>query len=354
MLTSHLEPPSKDMTADVFDCPVAFIGEQAFGLLPQHGLAGTVIASFSRSCWLETPGGRLFAVADHLSGEGPLTVGAVLPDGVALDQLGIQEGTDLVAAEADFRLGDRVILRTTATASWRPAPPGPRSSNEEVARRLWALIDSVVANAPTEGLAPLIDHLGRLAYGSVPVDPEFGSVSRFAVPNVALLSEGVVQGDCGAVDQAIHGLIGLGPGLTPSGDDMLGGLIVALRTALGAVSPDKGPLSGFSQPSCVPMIDQLSRSIVRHSAQTNRISAALLEQAALGIGSAAQHRVVQSLHEFTPTAELEAAVADLVRWGHTSGWDALTGILLGVAISLRLAKSTVPEAGNVPRVGAGV
>ncbi len=354
MLTSRLKSTSNDLHKQVFDCPIAFIGESASELLTRRGLAGTVIASFSQSCWLETPGGRLFAIAGHKSGEGPLTIGVVLPERLTLAEMGVKTGIELFADGVDFLLGDRLILRTSATALWRPAPLGPRASNEEVARRLWALIDSVTANAPAEGLAPLVGYLRQLVNGNVPGAADVGIVSRFAMPKVALLAEGISQYDDGAIDQAVRGLIGLGPGLTPSGDDMLVGLMVSLRTALGPVACNEATSAGLSQSSCVPVVDALSRSTVRHATCTNRISAALLEQAALGIGSAAQHRIVQSLHEFTPTAELEAAVADLVRWGHTSGWDALTGILLGVAIALRLAKSTVPEAGNVPRVGAGV
>ena len=335
MLTSRLKYPSNAMATDLFDCPIAFIGKPAFDLLPRCGLPGTVIASFSRSCWLETPGGHLFAIADHQSGEGPLTVGVALPGGVTLAELGVEQGTKLVPDGVDFRLGDHLILRIAGAALWRPAPLGPQASNDEVARRLWALVDSVAADAPVEGLAPLMGHLDQLAYGNMPV-ADAGIVPRFAMPNVAMLAQGLVQGDDGAVNQAVHGLIGLGPGLTPSGDDMLVGLMVALWTALGTVC-----------------CDHFSRSIVRHSTQTNRISAALLEQAALGIGSAAQHRVAQCLHELTPATELEAAVAGLVRWGHTSGWDSLTGILLGTTLALRLTEPLGTAARNVERTGAG-
>ena len=349
MLTSRLKSSNKDMPADLFDCPIAFMGEPVFGLLPRHGLAGTVIASFSRSCWLETPNGQLFAVADDRSGEGPLAVGAVLPDGLTLAEMGVNEGTGLVADGVDFRLGNPLILRTVAARLWRPAPLGPRAPNDEVAQRLRTLIDFVSDDVPADGLAPLIVHLDQLAHGDAPVPDDVGAAPRLAMPSVALLAEGIVQGDGSAVDQAVQGLIGLGPGLTPSGDDMLCGVMVALRTALGPVSPDEAPLNGFSKSRWLPIIDDLSRSIVHHTARTNRISAALLEQAALGVGSAAQHQVAQCLHESTPATNLDTAATRLVGWGHTSGWDSLTGILFGTAISLRLAESIRPVTGNAPR-----
>ena len=350
MLTSRDKTSANDMTTGSFDCPITFIGGPALDLLPRYGFAGTVIASFSQSCWLETPGGHLFAIADRQSGEGPLTIGVALPSGLTLADMGVENRTELVADGVDFRLAERLILRTSATALWRPEPLGPRASNDELAHRLWGLIDSVAADAPAEGLAPLVGHLDQLVYGSVPLDPDFGSVPRMAVPSVALLAEGIAHGDCDAVDQAVRGLIGLGPGLTPSGDDMLGGLVVALRTALGPVDCNEVTSAEFSQSSCVSVVDSLSRSVVRHVSRTNRISAALLEQAALGIGSAAQHRVVQYLLEFSPATGLEAAVAALVRWGHTSGWDSLTGILLGTASGTCGWRSPPQQAqGQTPR-----
>ena len=347
MLTSCLKSPGDDMLTNVLDYPIAFIGKPAWELLPPQGDIGVVIADFSRSCWLETTGGRLFAVADHELGEGPLTVGVALPDGFTMSELDVCEGGKLVADGTDFRLGSRLMLRTAAMTLWRPAPLGPRTSTDEMARRLRALIDSVAADVPAEGLAPLINHLSQMAYGDVPVPADVGLVSRLAMPKVALLAKGVVQGDGRTVDQAVQGLIGLGPGLTPSGDDMLGGLMVALRMALGPVYLNEGLRPGLSQPSGAPVIGELSRSIFSHSARTNRISAALLEQAALGIGSAAQHQVLECLLELTPSMDLGKSVERLVNSGHTSGWDTLTGLLFGLALALRLTKSGLPYAESV-------
>ncbi len=340
-------PPDTDMLTATLECTITSIGDPAFALLPPQGHIGTVIASFSRSCWLEAPGGQLFAMADHRLGEGPLTIGAALPDGLTLSELGIKQGINLVADGTDFQLGGRLILRTAATTLWRPAPLRPRTSNGDVARRLRALIDSVAVYAPAEGLAPLIGYLGQLACGDVPGPANVDIVPRLAMPGVALLAKGAVRGDGGAVDQAVQGLIGLGPGLTPSGDDMLGGLMVALRTVLLPVSYGEKPLRECPESSSVLIIDELSRSIFRHSACTNRISAALLEQAALGIGSAAQHQVLECLLELTPAIDLDNSVERLVNSGHTSGWDALTGLLFGVALALRLTNSGVPYAESV-------
>ena len=130
MLTSHLKSPAKDMTTDMFDCPIDFIGEPAFGLLPRYGLAGTVIASFSRSCWLETPDSRLFAIADHKSGEGPLTIGVVLPERLTLAEMGVKAGIELFADGADFlvrRPSDIADIRNGPLASCTAGGAGIRT-----------------------------------------------------------------------------------------------------------------------------------------------------------------------------------------------------------------------------------
>jgi hypothetical protein len=92
----------------------------------------------------------------------------------------------------------------------------------------------------------------------------------------------------------------LGPGLTPSGDDYLGGMLVALH-ALGREAQARG-LWRWLQP-------RLSR--------TSAISGAHLEAAAAGEAHEALHEVL--------SRPSDATVRNLKTLGHCSGWDALAG-----------------------------
>jgi Protein of unknown function (DUF2877) len=116
-----------------------------------------------------------------------------------------------------------------------------------------------------------------------------------------------------AIAHAAIELIGLGPGLTPSGDDFVGGLLIALRASgHGAVA------------------DALWNGIAHSLAdRTSPLSAAHLRAAAEGHGAEAVHvALVDVLNRDTLDFSLHLAALD--RIGHCSGWDAMAGVAVAL------------------------
>jgi hypothetical protein len=103
-------------------------------------------------------------------------------------------------------------------------------------------------------------------------------------------------------------LIGLGPGLTPSGDDALAGAMIALHT--------------FSQAALAARL--AAWALPRAAAGTGKISCAHLAAAAEGEGAGALHDVLAALSS-PDAASLATCLDDVARIGHCSGWDALAG-----------------------------
>jgi hypothetical protein len=101
-------------------------------------------------------------------------------------------------------------------------------------------------------------------------------------------------------------LLGLGPGLTPSGDDLLCGALVALH-AIGRVDAAE---------------DLYAAIVSTSSAATSLLSWASLEAAAGGQVGEPLHALVVGLLE---NRRIDRELVDLSRVGHTSGWDALAG-----------------------------
>jgi Protein of unknown function (DUF2877) len=105
-------------------------------------------------------------------------------------------------------------------------------------------------------------------------------------------------------------LIGLGPGLTPAGDDFVGGAMIALR-AFG------------NDARRVALADRIAAwALPLAQARTSRISRAHLECAAAGEGH-------EALHAFLDGFGAED-LARLARIGHSSGLDAAAGALLAL------------------------
>jgi hypothetical protein len=110
----------------------------------------------------------------------------------------------------------------------------------------------------------------------------------------------------------VSGLVGLGPGLTPSGDDFLIGALAALD----AIHQTKTHAAlGEAVAAAAP-------------ARTSPLSASFLRAAAAG-------HVGENLHALVAAVvcgHLDAAAAAAGRIGHTSGWDMLVGVVLALRV----------------------
>lgn len=115
------------------------------------------------------------------------------------------------------------------------------------------------------------------------------------------------------------GLIGLGPGLTPSGDDYLVGFLAGLWSSAGLDAARRAFLAG------------LSKGIARRSRRTNDISRAYLLHAARGQVSSRLNDLAVAIGRGEEPDRLRALADASVRVGHLSGLAATQGLLAGLA-----------------------
>ena len=119
-------------------------------------------------------------------------------------------------------------------------------------------------------------------------------------------------GDSVKMADTLCQLIGLGIGLTPSGDDFLCGFLAGLRLSLS--ESDR-----FRQ--------ILEKKICSHLNRTNEISAAFLHCAVLGQFSAPIHLLIN------PDITVEQIYRAFSDIGHSSGVDTLCGISTALSCS---------------------
>ena len=108
-------------------------------------------------------------------------------------------------------------------------------------------------------------------------------------------------------------VVGRGPGLTPAGDDVLVGMLAALRLA---------PSTQAAAHAAI-----LARSVEPLLASTTDLSAHLLRQAARGLFGRALHELVSALADDTAPDPLRERIARVLAIGATSGADACAGVL---------------------------
>jgi hypothetical protein len=154
------------------------------------------------------------------------------------------------------------------------------------------------------------------------------------------LTDAVATGCGQAAVRAVDRLLGLGAGLTPTGDDLVAGCLAATST----LSPVLVPRPGLRAASADALLAIADRIGVRADVATTAISAALLRHATLGevCAPAAQFlRVLAGSRSSTRTGP-DDALTGLLRVGGTSGRDLAIGLLAGARLVATAAAADHP------------
>lgn len=129
------------------------------------------------------------------------------------------------------------------------------------------------------------------------------------VPRVEALGRALVSGEPEAIARAAAALAGWGPGLTPSGDDFLAGVMLALWAT--------GDQLSLSATLCSLLYEAAAP-------RTTRLSRAFLAAARDGLADERWHMLLRALVVGDPEPVAQAARA-ILAFGATSGLDMLTG-----------------------------
>jgi hypothetical protein len=138
-----------------------------------------------------------------------------------------------------------------------------------------------------------------------------------AIPSAQAFLDWIKDGAKTSAPRAANALIGLGPGLTPAGDDFVGGALIALHAAGRGSVADR--IAAWAL--------ELAES------GTGKISRAHLRCAAAGEGHEALHAFLRAIHK--GQRAIDRALAALSRIGHSSGRDAAAGALLALDDGVR-------------------
>ena len=279
------------------------IGPIAAGIL-RHAHELDVIAVFERSFYLMAPHGIVCVALDAL-GPGPINVLIAPAPGAQPWTGGLPAETKAMTSAGKLTVGGAFTIDLAPAQPWAP-PPWPIVSAEALRRGLDELRRIAPPLLPGDGLAPLV--FGVPSKRTATMEAAASLVADLVRTLPGDLATGVWSVE--ALRSATL-LIGLGPGLTPSGDDLLGGMMLSL-TALGLDDMRDALWDAIG-----PELDDL----------TVPISAMHLSAAADGLGAEVMHNMIGAIvaGESQRVGALLPAVAEL---GATSGWDALAGVAI--------------------------
>ena len=259
------------------------------------------------------------SVVNVTTADGVLTVageGGGLPNGILADlgpdwrAIGLQPGMVVVANDAKIRVPDAGLeIQFDAAPRWSPRLPSTAEAAGDAAAR-WAR--RTAATRTIARARASAGGFGSLLRQNVLDDPD--AYVHVARPELAGLIFALENGDRSLAAEAATLLIGLGTGLTPSGDDVLVGIEASLhalaRPAAGFLGLATGDVEG----------------------RTTALAATLLRHAAAGEFAERLHVLLAALLGSDDEA-IPAAIDRAVAWGATSGTDCLLGVLIGLDVA---------------------
>jgi hypothetical protein len=201
-----------------------------------------------------------------------------------------------------------VRIDATDAEVWQP--PDSLIGNADRFRGRLELLCRRAGELSPRGLGSLLARQGSKAD-----DEELLIMLRLGRPRVAALAAAYASDSSDEIVAASSALLGFGTGLTPAGDDLVGGALFGARlVAVDACS-----------------IESLRAPILAAArTRTHRLSAALLDDLARGESYGLLHDLVVALASGRPEVEVNEALARLGAVGHSSGWDMFTGLVIGV------------------------
>ncbi|MFZ2487242.1 MAG: DUF2877 domain-containing protein [Anaerolineae bacterium] len=282
-------------------------------ILYRASFLARVETAFAEACNLVTPDGHVLSLVSPTVGNGPLN--AVVSQFQALALL--SQGDWIRGDGQQLHLGRGWRLSLQPAAQWDPMPAYERLAAwpSTVEANLHWLRGHLPLEAPAASLAaaPALSTQG--AFGS---RPSIALVQAHAGQLIEGLLQGYQNGDLPRLRAYASQLAGLGPGLTPAGDDWLAGWLVGLRAAAATAAP------WTTQP--LP-VEAVGEAVVASAQQrTTRLSLAFLQAAAEGAVDEAWHGLLAALTDASMLL-IKVTAARVMEHGATSGSDMLAGFL---------------------------
>jgi len=289
------------------------ISRRVFDLVRKGGLTGHVLANYEHACNLAISEREIIALVSPAIGNGPLNI--VIEDRAALEH--VTSGLPVLFRDGQLILGDSLVVLLDGARLW----------NAEVN---WERLTSHKEKLE-DSLALLCDWLLSL---DAEKWPEKGDVIRSlhsqaflttAWARIRGLLQALQRGDRSGIRENAAHLAGLGPGLTPAGDDYLVGLMAGLR-AWPTMLED----SGLSPGEACQIIFEATEG------RTTLLSSAFLRSAKDGLFGEGWHELMAALAG-GQALRIKRAAKRILSSGATSGADALVGFLSPYIITAQSA-----------------
>lgn len=281
------------------------------------GVRGRVLAVLSNVAYLATEQSKLFWLATERIPIHPrgLIIAGPLPKLVAGEFFFIEDKCIKIGLDLNVDFCD------ASTWEMSTIPAEAALEIEQIPVRVKGIFQSSFDFSEARGFGRMIPRILSLAESQQEDETETDPLLSLAWLGVYKIAKACLMRDMWGLFKEANALVGLGRGLTPSGDDFLGGMLFCLNT-MRRLYPGSICLDSAQQ--------TLFLNSAKH--RTHLISFTLLKDLTNGHAVKPLYEFIQSILIAQPSEGIRPA-ARLTQIGHSTGWDLVTGALTGLLLS---------------------
>jgi len=238
----------------------------------------------------------------------------------------IRKGMDVRVIDDDLLIGNGIKISDIKNSTiWYPpeAPDSESVSEIEVVKLNLRVMRDVIYTSPSrEGLVPLLENIELLGSIELFLKPQEDSLVERARPGIERTMWSLFAYDLETIIKSVNTLVGLGPGLTPSCDDFLAGLILGL-----SVGEEVLELGGLEDKR---FYSEIAERIYKEAqGKTTVFSLSMLREACEGVCPQVVINLIYSLLTSGPDKVADDSKI-LIKMGDTSGADIAIGLFYGI------------------------
>jgi hypothetical protein len=289
-------------------------------------LCGNVHSVFDNVCNVLTTDNDLIPLISCRVSNVPRSISLNLPIGESMYTLGLVKGMGVTFHIDKVCVATQFQIDLIGAKEWDPRPIFEFNRIEEMLlkRNVGNIGKILMHHGNFNGIA----NIGFLLNKQLP--PFFSeercsglnTESRFILSRMKKLVDFIALDNLEGIRDASDEIVGFGPGLTPSADDFLSGLMVSLLYSSAYYGDD------------LARVYQINEAIIRRAAQrTTKVSEEMLKFAAEGQVAEGIRRLLLTIFSENKNS-LEDSMLSVLDHGETSGSDLAAGIYIGCILGI--------------------
>ncbi|MTI69063.1 MAG: DUF2877 domain-containing protein [Firmicutes bacterium] len=255
---------------------------------------------------------------------------SITPNSILLNKkidflkLEINQGSKTYISSNSIVIDDiGICIEFNNAKEWDPSPlfSYEKASESEILHKLEILEKLIYKYGKLEGIAPVLSNVGTLnkdykLFSNTKI--EMNEYSIFIIHRLEKFLKYISNNEIDKISDATKQIIGFGPGLTPSMDDLISGLMLSLVYLIDYYDLDNMKTLN---------INKLIISEVLN--KTTRVSEEMLKSSSIGECMKDYRNFIISLLSDSNGEELKEKFINAIKFGDTSGTDTICGIYFG-------------------------